>query len=76
MLDAELGLEPGVELRDLQTAVLRQDPALAWARPRGVATVAGRAARRRPAAPAVGTARLPRPSRPGRWSAATTSSPA
>lgn len=32
-LDAELGLEPGVELRDLQTAILRQSPELAaWPR--------------------------------------------
>ena len=29
----ELGLEPGAELRDLQTAVLRQDPALDWVAP-------------------------------------------
>ena len=28
VLDRELGLEPSVQLRDLQTAVLRQDPAL------------------------------------------------
>jgi DNA-binding SARP family transcriptional activator/DNA polymerase III delta prime subunit len=33
-LDAELGLEPGAELRDLQLAVLRQAPELtAWPRP-------------------------------------------
>lgn len=32
-LDQELGLEPDVELRDLQTAILRQEPALAaWPR--------------------------------------------
>ncbi len=32
-LDAELGLEPGTELRDLQTAILRQSPELAaWPR--------------------------------------------
>lgn len=30
LLADELGLEPGAELRDLQAAVLRQDPALAW----------------------------------------------
>ncbi len=30
MLADELGLEPGAELRSLQTAVLRQDPALEW----------------------------------------------
>jgi len=33
VLADELGLEPGVELRDLQTAVLRQDPGLAWTEP-------------------------------------------
>jgi DNA-binding SARP family transcriptional activator len=30
VLDDELGLEPGPELRELQSAVLRQDPALDW----------------------------------------------
>ena len=30
LLAEELGLEPGAELRALQTAVLRQDPALEW----------------------------------------------
>ena len=30
VLSDELGLEPGPELRDLQAAVLRQDPALDW----------------------------------------------
>jgi DNA-binding SARP family transcriptional activator len=34
VLDDELGLEPGAELRDLQTAVLRQDPSLDWVAPR------------------------------------------
>jgi hypothetical protein len=39
VLDEELGLEPSAELRDLQTAVLRQDPALAWRGPEpGVTT--------------------------------------
>ncbi len=33
VLDDELGIEPGVELRDLQTAVLRQDPSLDWVPP-------------------------------------------
>ena len=33
LLADELGLEPGAELRDLQAAVLRQDPALSWAAP-------------------------------------------
>ena len=42
VLDTELGLEPGVELRDLQTAVLRQDPALQWTPPSGGAADAAR----------------------------------
>ncbi|WP_191908019.1 BTAD domain-containing putative transcriptional regulator [Nocardioides cynanchi] len=33
VLDDELGIEPGAELRDLQTAVLRQDPSLEWVPP-------------------------------------------
>lgn len=33
VLDEELGLEPSAELRDLQTAVLRQDPELEWRAP-------------------------------------------
>ena len=33
LLTDELGLEPGVELRKLQAALLRQDPALAWSAP-------------------------------------------
>jgi DNA-binding SARP family transcriptional activator len=33
VLSEELGLEPGIELRELQTAILRQDPALAWVEP-------------------------------------------
>ncbi len=33
ILDEELGLEPSAELRELQTAVLRQDPALEWVAP-------------------------------------------
>ena len=33
VLADELGLEPGAELRDLQAAVLRQDPALDWVAP-------------------------------------------
>jgi DNA-binding SARP family transcriptional activator len=40
ILDDELGLEPGIELRDLQTAILRQDPALAWSEPVGGAPAA------------------------------------
>ena len=68
VLDEELGLEPGAELRDLQTAVLRQDPALEWA-PR---TPAPEPAARPPSPPpsrsaAAESSRWP----PGRWSAAT-----
>ncbi|GAA1967699.1 BTAD domain-containing putative transcriptional regulator [Nocardioides panacihumi] len=33
LLDEELGLEPSAELRELQTAVLRQDPSLEWVAP-------------------------------------------
>lgn len=33
ILDEELGLEPSAELRELQTAVLRQDPGLEWVAP-------------------------------------------
>lgn len=33
VLADELGIEPGQELRDLQTAVLRQDPSLEWVAP-------------------------------------------
>ncbi|WP_188113244.1 AfsR/SARP family transcriptional regulator [Nocardioides humilatus] len=33
VLDEELGIEPSAELRDLQTAVLRQDERLAWVAP-------------------------------------------
>ena len=42
VLSDELGLEPGPELSDLQTAVLRQDPALDW-RPPMAAPVVSRA---------------------------------
>ena len=40
VLADELGLEPGVELRDLQTAVLRQDPELDWVAPAATSTAA------------------------------------
>jgi len=33
VLDEELGIEPGAELRDLQGALLRQDPSLEWMPP-------------------------------------------
>ena len=64
VLGEELGLEPGQELRDLQAAVLRQDPALDWqpmAPPRQTPsalsspTVNGAAA---PAPTSVATARI------------------
>ena len=62
VLDRELGLEPSAQLRDLQTAVLRQDPALS----RGDAVAA-------PAAPLPTARPRRRGCRTGRWSAATTS---
>jgi DNA-binding SARP family transcriptional activator len=57
VLDEELGLEPGTELRSLQTAVLRQDPALAWSPPPGggVVTVDS------PAAPSASVAAVTLP---------------
>ncbi len=33
VLDDELGIDPGAELRELQDQILRQDPALAWTPP-------------------------------------------
>ena len=51
VLDEELGIEPGAELRELQTAVLRQDPSLEWVAPP-----------RRPGAPVVPL--RPRPAPP------------
>jgi DNA-binding SARP family transcriptional activator len=57
VLAEELGIEPGPELRDLQTAVLRQDPSLAWvpppARP-GTPFVAPRQAPEPPPEPSSG----------------------
>ena len=53
------GLEPGAELRDLQSAVLRQDPALDWVAPR----------RRRPRSPpAPEPPPSPPPRHPSAWS--------
>ena len=56
VLDSELGLEPSAELRDVQTAVLQQDPELAWSSPGGT----GRATIAAPAQPPPST----RPERP------------
>ena len=53
VLDEELGLEPSAELRELQTAVLRQDPDLDWVEPAAGA----------PAVP-VAAAAVPTPVRP------------
>ena len=61
VLDEELGLEPGAELRDLQTAVLRQDPALDWVAPPSRRTRPGRAARRPAPAPRPGRRRAASP---------------
>jgi DNA-binding SARP family transcriptional activator len=54
VLDEELGIEPSAELRDLQTAVLRQDPSLDWVAPP-----------RRPGAPVVPLRPRPAPPAPG-----------
>ena len=43
VLDDELGLEPGPELRDLQAAVLRQDAELDWVAPAAASTTAATA---------------------------------
>ena len=60
VLDRELGLEPSAQLRDLQTAVLRQDPALsrgdAVAAPAAPLPTAPSAAPRLPDWPLVGRA--------------------
>ncbi len=53
LLHDELGIEPGVELRELQAAILRQDPDLEWRPP---ATPATRAAAAPPAPPAAAPA--------------------
>ncbi|MCB0906877.1 MAG: AAA family ATPase, partial [Nocardioidaceae bacterium] len=47
VLDEELGLDASAEVRDLETALLRQDPELVWSAPQ--------------AAPAVAAAALPAP---------------
>ncbi|WGL52371.1 BTAD domain-containing putative transcriptional regulator [Nocardioides sp. BP30] len=41
VLDEELGLVPSPEVRDLQAAILRQDPELDWTPPRGEGFVPG-----------------------------------
>jgi DNA-binding SARP family transcriptional activator/ActR/RegA family two-component response regulator len=53
LLDEELGVEPGAPVRDLQTAILRQDPSVTWQRASPPATVpaAGRGATTEPASP-------------------------
>lgn len=38
VLGEELGIDPGPEIRELQAAILRQDPALEWVPPTGRAT--------------------------------------
>ncbi|WP_346386544.1 BTAD domain-containing putative transcriptional regulator [Nocardioides sp.] len=54
VLDEELGLEPSAELRELQTAVLRQDVGLDWVPPEAAAAPASSAPRvERPDLPPV-----------------------
>jgi len=55
VLDEELGIEPSAELRDLQTAVLRQDPSLDWVAPPRQPGAPVVPLRPRPPAPAPGT---------------------
>jgi DNA-binding SARP family transcriptional activator len=55
VLDEELGIEPSAELRDLQTAVLRQDSALDWVAPPRQPGAPVVPLRPRPPAPAPGT---------------------
>ena len=49
VLGEELGLDPGAELQDLQTLVLRQDPGLAWVAPMSRAAGPGSALTSAPA---------------------------
>ncbi|MET0999948.1 MAG: BTAD domain-containing putative transcriptional regulator [Marmoricola sp.] len=65
LLADELGLEPGAELRALQTAVLRQDPSLEWTAPRQPT-----AADSPESGPGVDPPRGPRSSQPRRTEAA------
>ena len=59
VLAEELGLEPGAELRDLQAAVLRQDPALDWVPTRDVAAAVVPTTPPAPATPAAPAAPWP-----------------
>ncbi len=73
VLDEELGLEPSAELRELQTAVLRQDPALDWVAPppgRSQAEPAGAQPAGPPPQPGPATAPAPAPPRERREQAA------
>ncbi len=66
VLADELGLDPGQELRDLEQAVLVQDPVLQqWLRADVLAPVAGH--RRRPRAPRHGHPAGARSAASGRW---------
>lgn len=62
ILAEELGLDPGAALRELEGAVLRQDPALVW-RPAAVAAAPGAT----PAAPATVAEGPPATADPRRW---------
>ena len=64
VLDQELGLEPSAELRDLQTAVLRQDPGLDWLPPEAGPTSPAADAAVGHAMGAGGTRPLPEPVAP------------
>jgi len=60
VLDEELGLEPSPAIRDLETALLRQDPHLAWLPPAGEAVPAASS----PTPPAADPERAPEPAAP------------
>ena len=68
LLTEELGLEPGGELRDLQAAVLKQDPSLEWSAPPGHGRTAADA---RPSpAPDAPAQAPPARSAPAKWAGA------
>jgi DNA-binding SARP family transcriptional activator/tetratricopeptide (TPR) repeat protein len=55
LLVAELGIEPGADLRDLEQAILRQEPVLSWTPPRDSAIAAAQPPRPRQLPMAVAT---------------------
>lgn len=64
VLAEELGLEPGIELRSLQTAVLRQEPELAWVVPAADAPAQAPSAAALPTPLVITPTPVPMPSAP------------